>query len=161
MAKVLIIDDDEQVRSTLAEVVETLGYEVRTAANGRLGLEAFSREPFDCVITDLAMPEVDGLGVLRQVKQWKPHTGVFVITGNSTVDLLAASVNMGADAYVTKPFKIRVIDEQLRRLVAAASGEHPRKAAAGGLLSTRLPLGWAIALVVTAAAAAHVITRLL
>lgn len=159
MAKVLIIDDDEQVRSTLAEVVETLGYEVRTAADGRMGLEAFSREPFDCVITDLAMPGIDGLGVLRQLKQWKPNTGVFVITGNSSVDLLAASVNMGADAYVTKPFKIREIDEQLRRLIAAAKGAQTRKSP--GVFSARLPLGWAIALVLVAAAAAHIVTRLL
>jgi DNA-binding response OmpR family regulator len=163
MAHILVIDDDEQVLVTLQEVVEALGHRVRTAADGKAGLELFEREEFDCVITDLAMPEVDGLTVLRRVKRKRPDIGVLVITGNSTVDLLAASVNMGVDAYVTKPFKISELDEQLSRILAA----HPtrqRLAAPAAVpanaieraANLRVPIAWAI----LAAIVAIVVSRL-
>ena len=118
MANILIIDDDEQVLLTLAEVVRSLGHTVQTAPDGRAGLQFFFQDHYDLVLTDLAMPEVNGLQVLRRIKAARPHLGVIVVTGNSTMDLLAAAINEGVDAYVTKPFKISEIDLQLKRILA-------------------------------------------
>lgn len=145
MARILIIDDDEQVRLTLCEVVEALGHEVRTAVNGRQGLQRFEQEHFDAVMTDLAMPEVDGLTVLRRVKRLKPDMGVLVITGNSTVDLLAAAVNMGVDAYVNKPFKIAELDEQLSRILAQAHANATQTIAPiRRAIGLRVPIVWVL-----------------
>lgn len=148
MGRILIMDDDEQVLLSLSEVVKVLGHTVATAPDGKRGLELFERERFDCVITDLAMPDVDGLTVLQRVKSRRPDTGVLVVTGNLAVDCLAASVNRGVDAYVTKPFKISEMHEQLSRLLArqAQRGASQRSAPlAKRLWSVRVPLAWVIA----------------
>ena len=118
MARILIADDDEQVLLTLNEVVQSLGHEVETACDGRVALQRFSEGQYDLVLTDLAMPEVDGLGVLNHVKAIRPETAVIVITGNSTMELLAAAINRGVDAYITKPFRISEIDQQFKRILA-------------------------------------------
>jgi DNA-binding response OmpR family regulator len=118
VAKILIIDDDEQVLLTLAEVVKSLGHTTQTAPDGRAGLQYFFADNYDLVLTDLAMPEVNGLQVLKRIKASRPEIGVIVVTGNSTMDLLAAAINEGVDAYVTKPFKISEIDIQLKRILA-------------------------------------------
>ena len=118
MARILIVDDDEQILVTLAEVVSSLGHQVDTAADGQLALKRFFEEPYDLVLTDLAMPQIDGLQVLKRVKEARPEIGVIVITGNSTMELLASAINEGVDAYITKPFKIAEIDMQLKKILA-------------------------------------------
>ena len=130
MARILIADDDPQVLRTLAEVVKALGHEVQTAPDGRQALEHFFAGSFDLVLTDLAMPEVDGLQVLNRVKAARPSIGVIVLTGNSTMELLAAAINRGVDAYITKPFKISEIDSQLRRVLAKNASPEPKPEAA-------------------------------
>ena len=117
LARILIADDDEQVLLTLSEAVSSLGHDVETAPDGRVALEMFFRSDYQLVLTDLAMPEVDGIEVLKRVKAARPHTGVIVVTGHSTMDLLAAAINQGVDAYVTKPFKLAEIDLQLKKIL--------------------------------------------
>jgi DNA-binding NtrC family response regulator len=117
LARILIADDDEQVLLTLSEAVSSLGHEVETAPDGKVALEMFFRSEYDLVMTDLSMPEVDGIAVLKRVKAARPETAVIVVTGHSTMDLLAAAITPGVDAYVTKPFKLSEIDLQLKKIL--------------------------------------------
>jgi DNA-binding NtrC family response regulator len=113
MANVLIIDDEEAVRLSLAEVVTILGHSARCAEDGRAGLAALDREPFDVVITDLLMPEVNGIEVLRAARQRDPDLGVLVVTGHGGPEPLATTVNLDVDGYIRKPFQIQHLAQQL------------------------------------------------
>ena len=80
--KILLIDDDESVLQAYALLLEEHGYCVVTADCGRKALEKFFSQPFDLVITDLTMPDIDGFTVLEEVKNHSPHTPVITFTGN-------------------------------------------------------------------------------
>ena len=134
-----------------------------------LGIERFGKARYDCVITDLAMPGLDGLGVLKQVKAKEPGTRVLVITGNSTVDLLASAVNNGADAYITKPFKVREIDQQLNRLGVdgdrthnpGVEGDETRaEQSFGQIFSVPISLGWGLLAMVAVSIIINLLLRL-
>jgi two-component system response regulator PilR (NtrC family) len=104
--RVLIVDDEKSMRDLLSITLEKEGYDVDTAAGGELAIEMLHRETVDAVITDLRMPKVDGLQVLRAAKEISPDIAVIVITAVASTETAVEAMKLGAYDYITKPFKL-------------------------------------------------------
>jgi CheY-like chemotaxis protein len=107
VARILVIDDDADVRRALRRILETEGYEVLEAANGKEGVRLFGESPCDAVITDLYMPEKEGLETIRELRQTHPELKILVITGaapGSVFDLRQHATMLGANRALSKPF---------------------------------------------------------
>ena len=102
--KILVIDDEDIVLISCKRALLPEGFEVKTAQNGIEGLKMIEEERFDLVFTDLKMPDIDGIEVLRIIKQRWPETGVIIITGYQTVDSAVKAIKLGAYDYIEKPF---------------------------------------------------------
>ena len=110
MARVLVLDDEDEVRGVLTRALQTAGHEVRGAADGREGLHVVRTEPIDLVVTDLVMPEVDGLEFIRELAHLRPGTPVIAISGGGVWDarsLLEVAGTIGALRTLSKPFELR------------------------------------------------------
>lgn len=107
MSKVLVIDDDANVRITLQAVLEDAGYEVSLADDGLRGYAAFKREHPDLVVTGIIMPEQEGIGTIRQIIGEHPDTKIIAISGgarSNNFDYLQLARKFGAKAVLPKPF---------------------------------------------------------
>ena len=123
MEKILVIDDEKPTLSMFRLFLDAYGYKVYTAENGADGLEIFQKEKPAIVLTDIKMPGVDGLGVLRQIKEIAPETAVIVITGHGDTDLAEQAVALHAVDFINKPIKKEALDaalEKAREKLAAA-----------------------------------------
>src|SRR6266700_4040542 len=105
-ARVLVVDDEKSMRDLLSITLEKEGYDVLTAAGGEAAIEALRRDATDAVITDLRMPKVDGLQVLRAAKEISPDVAVIVITAVASTETEVEAMKLGAYDYITKPFKL-------------------------------------------------------
>jgi two-component system NtrC family response regulator len=114
--KILVIDDDTSLRRVLEYNLQEAGYDVITAASGEAGLRSFAVEMPALVITDMKMPGMDGMQVLKTIKERSPETLVIVITAFGTVDIAVEAMKAGAYDYITKPFN----RDELRLTVAKA-----------------------------------------
>ncbi|MFQ6091888.1 MAG: sigma-54-dependent transcriptional regulator [bacterium] len=110
MGNVLVIDDDRSLSRVLEHMLTEDGHQVTTAHDGERGLELFKRGSFDIVLTDLMMPGLDGMGVLKEVKRLNREAIVIFITAYGTVESAVEACRLGAADYITKPFS----HEQLR-----------------------------------------------
>lgn len=108
--KILIIDDEEIVRQFLYETLHRDRYEVAVAENGKEGLALFKETPFDLVFTDMKMPDITGLEVLKKVKELSPQTIVIVITGYGSIENAVEAMRFGAFHYLVKPFSQDIIE---------------------------------------------------
>ena len=115
-SKILVIDDDASLRRVLEYNLQEAGYQVLTAASGEEGLVLFAEEAPGLVITDMKMPGMDGMQVLKAVKERAPDALVIIITAFGTVDLAVEAMKFGAYDYITKPFN----RDELRLIVAKA-----------------------------------------
>ena len=107
MKTILVIDDDPLVRRAIERILQTRGYGVQLAADGRQGLRAYCLAHHDLVITDIVMPAEDGLETIRVLRTWSPAAKIIAISGGNRAsrgDLLAAAMALGANAAITKPF---------------------------------------------------------
>ena len=103
MARVLVVDDEEGIRSFVAESLERDAHEVKQVAEGAAALRALESEAFDVVVTDLKMPGIDGMDILRRVRiQW-PECEVIVLTAHGTVGTAVEAMKLGARDYLSKP----------------------------------------------------------
>src|SRR3970282_295824 len=102
-ARILVVDDEKSMRDLLSITLEKDAYDVLTAAGGEPAIEALHRESVDAVITDLRMPKVDGLQVLRVAKEISPDTAVIVITAVASTETAVEAMKLGAYDYITKP----------------------------------------------------------
>ena len=103
-ARIVVIDDEEIVRISCSRTLKPEGHDVRLAKNGQEGLSMLAAEPADLVLTDLKMPEIDGIDVLTVVKKEWPSTEVIIMTGYQTVETAVKSIKLGAFDYIEKPF---------------------------------------------------------
>jgi two-component system response regulator PilR (NtrC family) len=106
MEKILVVDDEQSLREVLSIMLKRAGYTVTSAADGEEAIEHLSKEIFDLVITDLRMPKVDGMEILKAVKSASPETVVLVITAFATADSAVEAMKHGAYDYLTKPFQV-------------------------------------------------------
>lgn len=107
MAQILIIDDDASVRLTLRSALESVGHVVTEAADGNDGIERFIAEPSDMVITDILMPNKEGLETIMNLRKINRNLRIIAISGGGrikAVDFLEAASDLGADAVLKKPF---------------------------------------------------------
>jgi len=102
--KILVVDDEDIVRTSCSRTLVPEGYDVRLAKNGVEGLQMAAGERFDLVLTDLKMPDMDGIEVLRIIKEKWPETVVIIVTGYQTVDTAVKAIKLGANNYIEKPF---------------------------------------------------------
>ena len=103
-ARVLVVDDEKSMRDLLAITLQKAGYEVTLAEGGAAAIEAIRRDPFDAIITDLRMPKVDGLQVLRSAKEQSPDTAVIMVTAMASTETAVEAMKLGAYDYIGKPF---------------------------------------------------------
>ena len=106
---ILIVDDEEGIRKVLGIALSDMGYEVLTAENGAAALRVFKAAQPPIVLTDIKMPEMDGIELLRRLKQMRPETEVIMITGHGDMDLAIKSVKYEATDFVTKPINDEVL----------------------------------------------------
>ena len=104
MSRVLVIDDDAALRFTLEAVLSDAGLVVETADGGVSGLAAFEARGADVVLTDLAMPDHDGMQVLERMRANDPSVPVLMLTAHGSVRLAVAAIKAGAFDYIPKPF---------------------------------------------------------
>ncbi len=114
---ILVIEDEPQVRDSYLDMFSFFGYEVNAVSNGREGLALINKNGYDIVVTDLNMPEMDGLEVLQYIKKKKPYIEVIVITGFATLENAIKAMKMGAYDYVTKPVDIEHVRIVLAKCV--------------------------------------------
>lgn len=106
MFKILITDDDLDLRELLTEAVSNWGYEVSVAEDGAEALKKLRMERFDIVITDLMMPGMDGLELLGRIKELDKDLLVIMVTGYATIETAVKAIEMGAYDYIAKPFRL-------------------------------------------------------
>lgn len=104
--RVLVVDDEASIRDLLAKTLALAEYDVDLAPDGRTALERLRIIPYDLLITDLKMPGVDGLAVIREARRMKADMPVIIITGFSTEASAIEAVNLGVSGYLTKPFRV-------------------------------------------------------
>jgi CheY-like chemotaxis protein len=121
MARILVIDDDLDMRMVLDEALSMVGHEVVIAANGEEGIKSYKALAADLVITDLFMPKKEGLETIRELKQRFPGAVIIAMSGDSLANsLLAVAKKMGAVRILRKPFHA----DELLDVVAEVLGEH-------------------------------------
>jgi len=115
--RVLVVDDEASIRDLLAKTLALAEYDVDTARDGRDALDALRSRPYDLLVTDLKMPVLDGMGLIRETRRLSPHLPIVVITAHSTEATAIDSVNLGVNGYLTKPFRITKILSTAARIL--------------------------------------------
>jgi DNA-binding NtrC family response regulator len=103
MARILIIDDEDPIRSTFSEILEYEGYDVDTAENGKEGLDKIIEGEYDVVLCDVKMPKMDGIEVLSKTMEVKPETQFIMISGHGTIETAVEATRKGAYDFIQKP----------------------------------------------------------
>ena len=113
--KLLIVDDDYAIRSFLEEALKDAGYNIEKADNGLAALKILENKKIDLIISDLKMPEIDGLQLLSKVKEKHQDTGLLLMSAYGTVEDAVQAMKIGAFDFVTKPFSITEIETRVKR----------------------------------------------
>ena len=115
MARLLIVDDEKNIRANLASFFQSLGHDAQTAESGRQARAMIEAAPFDLVLTDFRMAEMNGLELLAEIRKRRPESLVILITAYATVENAVAAMKAGAFDYVTKPFSLDQIQHLAER----------------------------------------------
>ncbi|MBW2184781.1 MAG: PAS domain S-box protein, partial [Deltaproteobacteria bacterium] len=115
--KVLVVDDDLNLRETLKEMLSHFGYECKIAANGREALNLLQEEHFPIVLSDVRMPEMDGIELLKKTKKNYPEIDVIIITGYGKEHSFIDMVKAGASDFIVKPFSCDELEAKISRIV--------------------------------------------
>ena len=120
---ILIVDDDDNMREAMKETVLRLGVSVDTAENGRIGFEKATKKVYDLIISDMRMPEIDGLSMFEMLKATGIKTPVCFVTAYGSVTGAVEALKIGAYDYILKPFSPEVIEELIRRTFELAGSQ--------------------------------------
>jgi len=118
--KILVIDDEQIVLDSVSQILTDENYEVDVSLSGRKGLDWAIERPYDIVLTDIRMPDIGGMKVLRDVKRIKPSLPVVIITGYSTTKSAVQAMKLGAGDYIEKPFEPEELIESVSRALGMA-----------------------------------------
>ncbi len=118
-ARVLIVDDDENIRKVLQTILEDEGYIVDVAETGQSGIQKSENAFYNIALIDMRLPDMEGIELLTRIRETKPKMRKIIVTGYPTLQNAVGSVNKGADAYVMKPFDVEkillTIKDQLKK----------------------------------------------
>lgn len=131
MAKILVADDELSMREFLKILLTKEGHEVICAADGEEALALFQAHPCDLLVSDIKMAKVDGLELLRKVKEFRPNMAVVMITAYGSPEDAIAAMKAGAYDYLTKPFKLKEIKSVIRHALSKPIGKDMEEAPAG------------------------------
>jgi DNA-binding NtrC family response regulator len=154
--RLLVVEDDDAMRDLLCEELAEAGFEVTPARNGREGVERVRGAPFDLVITDLRMPEVDGFDLIRDVTATPHAPHIVMITAFGSIETAIRAVKLGAYDYITKPFELEELvlvankaleERKLRRQVARLQREVEGRYQLGNIVARSQPMQEVLALV--------------
>jgi DNA-binding NtrC family response regulator len=116
---ILIVDDEEDILNVLKLILTKEGYQVDTALDGKQALQLFRKKSYDIVLTDLRMPEIDGMELLERIKEIRPETEVLIMTAYASVESAVLAMKKGAADYIVKPF----LNEDVKMRIARVA-EH-------------------------------------
>jgi two-component system response regulator AtoC len=125
--RILIVDDEPNIRQGLAEALQGQGYEIKQAASGEAALELVRLMPFDLVLVDLVMEEMDGIEVLRQINREWPQTEVVIITAYGTIETAVKALKEGAYDYLTKPINVKRFRSYVHNILRAQELQEENK----------------------------------
>lgn len=127
--RVLVVEDNDRLAETLISLLRSEGHAVDHVANGEDADAVLAAETFDLVVLDLGLPGMDGLDVLRHLRDRRNETAVLVLTGRGALDDRVKGLDLGADDYMTKPFEVEELEARVRALLrrrARAAGKDLR-----------------------------------
>ena len=116
-ANILVVDDERSIRDSLELVLKEEGYEVQTATDGKQAMELLQNSDFDIMITDLKMPEVDGIQLTKHCLQIYPQTSVIIITAYGSLETAIEALRLGAYDYILKPFEFDDVLIKVQNLI--------------------------------------------
>jgi len=122
MARILIVDDEQEVGELCSTVLSVEGHDVEYAKDGHKALEIVDKELFDLAIVDLVMPGIDGLEVVRRLREKFSDMGIIVFTGFASVDIAVKAMKEGADDFLSKPVWNQVLSECVASVIASRQG---------------------------------------
>ena len=118
--KVLVVDDEDEVRQVLHEFLEGRGYEVHAAESGAAALAVLEDFSPDVVLLDVSMPEMDGVEVLKRIVGVRPTLPVIMVTANADIGVTSRLLALGAADYIPKPFDLEYLDQAVSIQVTAS-----------------------------------------
>ena len=119
--KILYAEDERQLSVAVTEILKMEGFSVTPVYNGKEAADALEKEYFDAVVLDIMMPVMDGIEVLRQLRESGNHTPVLMLTAKATIDDRIAGLNEGADDYLAKPFAMKELVARLHSMLRRQS----------------------------------------
>ncbi|MBF0099312.1 MAG: response regulator [Desulfobacterales bacterium] len=125
--RALVIDDEQIVLDSVQKILSEEGYEVEVTLKGRTGIHMALTKTYDIVLTDIRMPDVGGMHVLRDIKRQKPSLPVLMITGYATIQSSVQAMKLGATDYLEKPFTPDQLIETVKTAIQTASSKPPEK----------------------------------
>jgi len=125
--KVLVIDDEQIILDSVKKILGAEDFQVDPAISSRDGLERAMSRNYDLVLTDIRMPEIGGMRILRDIKRSKPALPVVIFTGYATVQSAVQAMKLGASDYVEKPFTPDMLVTTVKKVLQKAATEQPEK----------------------------------
>ena len=121
---ILVVDDDAEVRKSLASILSKEGYSVETVENGKQATRISEKSRFDVALIDIKLSDMEGTELLHRLKEKQPHMVKIIITGFPTLENAMETVNEGADGYILKPFDVQKLLEMIRKHLKRETAEH-------------------------------------
>ncbi|MER2164641.1 MAG: response regulator [Psychrobacter alimentarius] len=131
--RVLVVEDDLMIGESLSEALQDEAYTVDWVKDGRQAILTLKVQPYDIILLDLGLPEVDGMGVLNAIRDAKIETPVLILTARDQLKDRIAGLDSGADDYVVKPFELGEVFARMRVLIRRSQGKADNQVAVGNL----------------------------
>ena len=144
-ARILVVDDEKRLCSSLDSLLTKAGYSVQTAFDGKQALSLFETRPFDLVISDIKLPEMDGIQLLQEIRKGDPNAMVILMTAYASLDTALAAINMGAYDYLMKPIEFTQLNLAAKRALEKRELELSRQKLLSELQQKNLQLNRRVA----------------
>ena len=127
MKRILVVDDEENARIALSKILTHEGYDVASACNGHEALNYLRGKEVELIITDINMPEMNGMAFLRELNRSHPSSNVIMITAHGEVESYIEAMNLGAFEYINKPVKLEELNIIINKIFKHKSNVKPKE----------------------------------